>query len=99
MAIESLLLTCVIDARENRDVAVVDISGAFTQVDMDELMYMRLDGKMAEIMVRIDPELYAKFVVMERGKKVILKTTKRPLTYMLTVVFRWPLWVSSLPVS
>ena len=59
MAIESLLLTCVIDARENRDVAVVDIPGAFMQVDMDELVYMRLDGKMAEIMIRIDPQVYS----------------------------------------
>ena len=49
----------MIDARENRDVAVVDIPGAFMQVDMDELVYMRLDGKMAEIMIRIDPQVYS----------------------------------------
>eukprot|EP00978_Attheya_sp_CCMP212_P032460 scaffold126826_cov58-Attheya_sp.AAC.1 len=37
VAIESLMLACVIDAKEKRDVAVVDIPGAFMQVDMDEL--------------------------------------------------------------
>jgi hypothetical protein len=35
VAIESLLLTCVIDATEERDVATVDIPGAFMQADMD----------------------------------------------------------------
>ena len=79
VAIESLLLTCVIDAEEHRDVAVVDIPGAFMQVDMDELVFMRLDGKMAEIMVRIDPDLYSKFVVEERGKKVIYVELKKAL--------------------
>ena len=73
------MLTCVIDARENRDVAVVDIPGAFMQVNMDELLHMRLDGKMAEIMVRTDPEVYTKFVVMERGKKVIYVELKKDL--------------------
>ena len=61
----------MIDAKEHMDVAVVDIPGAFVHVDMDELVFMRLDGKMAEIMIRIDPQLYSKFVVEERGKKVI----------------------------
>ena len=79
VAIESLLLTCVIDVREHRDVAVVDIPGAFMQVDMDELIFMRVDGKMAEIMVRIDPQLYNKFVVEERGKKVIYVELKKAL--------------------
>jgi len=31
---ESLMIACVIDAIENRDVAIVDIPGAFMQADM-----------------------------------------------------------------
>eukprot|EP00978_Attheya_sp_CCMP212_P046654 scaffold403813_cov59-Attheya_sp.AAC.1 len=45
VVIESLMLTCVIDSKEERDVAVVDIPGAFMQVDMDELVHMKLEGK------------------------------------------------------
>lgn len=43
VAIEALMLSCVIDAKEGRDVATVDIPGAFMQADMDDLVHMRLD--------------------------------------------------------
>jgi hypothetical protein len=41
VATESVFLTAVIDAMENRDVAVVDVPGAFMQADMDELVHLR----------------------------------------------------------
>jgi hypothetical protein len=44
VAIESVMLSCVIDAEEDRDVAIIDIPGAFMQVDMDEIVHMRLEG-------------------------------------------------------
>jgi hypothetical protein len=34
--VEALLLTCAIDAKEGRDVATVDIPGAFMQAYMDD---------------------------------------------------------------
>jgi hypothetical protein len=36
VATESVFITAVIDAEEGRDVAVVDIPGAFMQANMDE---------------------------------------------------------------
>ena len=64
VAIEAVMLSCVIDAEEQRDVAFLDIPGAFMQVDMDEVVHMRLDGKMAELLVRIvDPTKHQKYVV------------------------------------
>jgi hypothetical protein len=47
----------VIDANEERDMATVDIPGAFMQADMDEPMHMRLEGTMAKLLVRLDPTL------------------------------------------
>ena len=48
LAIESVMLRCVIDARMERcDVVSVDIPGAFMQADMDETVHMRLHGTMA----------------------------------------------------
>ena len=38
VAIESLMLSCAIDAMEGQDVATVDIPGAFMQADMDKLV-------------------------------------------------------------
>ena len=45
VAIEAVMLSCVIDANERLNTATVDISGAFMQVDIDELVHLRLDGK------------------------------------------------------
>lgn len=71
VAIESLMLTCVIDAKEKRDVATADIPGAFMQADMDEVVYMRLEGKMVEILLEIAPEVYGPYVTEVNGKKVL----------------------------
>jgi hypothetical protein len=80
VAIESLLLTCVIDATEERDVTTVDIPGAFMQADMDELVHMKLEGTMAELLVlRLDPKLYRKYVQTERGKTVLYVELKKAL--------------------
>lgn len=79
VAIESLLLSCVIDAMEKRDVATVDIPGAFMQVDMDETVYMKLEGEMAELMVKVDPKLYREYVQLEGGKKVLYVELKKAL--------------------
>ena len=51
VAIESVLLSCTIDANEACDVAKVDIPGAFLQADMDDVVYMKIDGPMAELLI------------------------------------------------
>ena len=72
MATEALFITCVLDALKRRDVATVDIPGAFMQVNMgEETVHMKIEGKMARILERIDPTKYTKSVVMENGKPVI----------------------------
>ena len=58
VAIEAQMLSYVIDAKENCDVATVDIPGAFMQADMDDTVHMKMEGKIAEFLsVRIDPKL------------------------------------------
>jgi hypothetical protein len=79
VAIEAVMLSCVIDAEEERDVATVDIPGAFMQVDTDEIVRMRLHGKMAELLVHINPNMYQKYVVHENGKPVIYVLLKKAL--------------------
>jgi hypothetical protein len=79
VAIESVLLSCVIDTEEHRDVATVDIPGAFMQADMDELVHMKLEGKMAELLVKIEPKLYRKYVQIEKGKEVLYVELKKAL--------------------
>ena len=79
VAIESVMISSVIDAMENRDVATVDIPGAFMQADMDDVVHMKLEGKMAELLVRIDPKLYRKHVQLERGKQVLYVELRKAL--------------------
>ena len=59
---ESIFLTGVIDAHEGRAVAVLDIANAFLQADNDETVNMVLRGKLAEMMVRLDPSVYREYV-------------------------------------
>jgi hypothetical protein len=70
VATKSLILSCV-DAIEKRDVATCDIPGAFMQSDMKEKVVMKLEGVMAEVVLKIDPKKYEKFMVQENGKDVI----------------------------
>ena len=68
---EAVFMTAVIDAMENRTVAVVDIPGAFMQADMDPGVYMRIDGAMADLLMEIDYDMYHPHMVKEKGKPVI----------------------------
>ena len=67
------------EAAEGRKVATVDIPGAFMQADMDELVYVKFQGEMADALTRIDPERYAKFVVQEKGKSVVYAALSKVL--------------------
>jgi hypothetical protein len=51
VANESVMLSCVIDAK-------VDLPGAFMQANMEGTVHMKLEGTMAKLLVRIDPKLY-----------------------------------------
>ena len=71
MCIRDNIHNCVIDAIEGRDVATCDIPGAFMQSDMKDKVVMKLEGVMAEVIIKIDPKLYKKFVATENGRDVI----------------------------
>ena len=68
---KAVFMTAVIDAMENRTVAVVDIPGAFMQADMDPGVYMRIEGAMADLLLEIDYDMYHPHMVKEKGKPVI----------------------------
>jgi hypothetical protein len=55
---EAVFLTSVIEAQERRNVMTIDIPGAFMHVDIDELIHVRLEGPMAELLMRVNPTKY-----------------------------------------
>jgi hypothetical protein len=65
------MISCIIDAKQNRDVATMDIPGAFMQVDMDDIVHMRLEGTMVDLVVRPLPDTNKKHVTNEGNKKVL----------------------------
>jgi Reverse transcriptase (RNA-dependent DNA polymerase) len=72
VSIEAVFITCVIDAHEGRDGATVDLPGAFMQADMDELVHMKLEGTMAELLVKINPKMYRKYLIINKKGKPVL---------------------------
>ena len=79
IATESLFLSCIIDAEEERDMATCDIPGAFMQALMDETVHVRLSGPLALLLKRVDPKKHSKYVVMEKGKPVTYVKLKKAL--------------------
>ena len=67
------MLSCMIDAKEERDVATADVPGEFLQTDdISAESRIRLDGIMAELLAKINPELYQKLIFKdEKGRKVL----------------------------
>ena len=56
--LESVMITSVIDAKEGRDVAIIDIPNAFVQTKMEgKRVIMKMQGKLAELLVEIAPEV------------------------------------------
>ena len=68
---EALFITAVIDALEEREVAIVDVPGAFMQADMGSLVHVRFTGKMVELLLEIDPEEYGPYITTEKDQKVL----------------------------
>jgi len=70
-----MVLSCVIDAKENRYVVISDIPGAFLHADMEENVHMLLEGTVAEMIVKLDPSMYKKHKwYNKKGKDVICTT-------------------------
>jgi hypothetical protein len=69
---EAIFIQSTIFAHENRDVATCDIPGDFLQADNPDWVLMRLDGILTELMVKVAPKIYRKFITVNaKGKSVL----------------------------
>jgi hypothetical protein len=75
---KAVMLTCVIDAQEDRDIAVVDISNAFVQTvvneeDAEHCVIVRIRGPLVDILMSIAPDVYGPCVSTNKsGQKVLI---------------------------
>jgi hypothetical protein len=81
VAIESVMITSVIDASEKRDIATVDIPGTFLQANMDEIVHMKITGTLVDILVKLQSSKYERFVMVENAKKSLYVQLNKELHY------------------
>jgi hypothetical protein len=76
---EAVFLTSIIEAQERRKVMTIDIPGAFMQVEIDELVHVRLEGPMAKLLTWVDPNKYRTYICKENGKQVLYVELQKAL--------------------
>ena len=81
VATESVFITAVINTHEGRDVACFDIPGTFLHADVDEDIAMVLKGRLAELMVQVAPNLYRKYITVNRKGTAILYVKMQKALY------------------
>ena len=80
VSVEAVLMSCVIDAKEKRHVATTDIPGAFLHADMNDFVIMKIEGRLAELMVDVDRNVYSKYLTRDgRGKALLYVVLKKAL--------------------
>jgi hypothetical protein len=70
---EAVLLPCIINAKEERDVVVVDIPNAFVQTRVEndkDMAFIKIRGILVDIMVEISPDVYNSYISKDnKGSK------------------------------
>jgi hypothetical protein len=69
VATESVLLTCIIEADEGRDVATIDIPNAFIQTrveDEKDMAIIKIRGILVDMLVDIAPDVYKPYVTTDK---------------------------------
>ena len=88
------MITTVIDAKEGRDQLTADVPNAFIQAKInkkrgDKKIIMKITGKLVDVLVRLAPEVYSGYVVIEKGRRVIYVEVLRALYGMLISAMLW----------
>jgi len=93
VSLEAMMLSCGIDAKEGRYVAVTDIPGAFLHTYMKGTVHMILEGTSAKLIVKLEPKIYRKYVWHDKkGKPMLYVQLKKALygTLQVSLLF-WEL--------
>jgi hypothetical protein len=94
-ALESILITGVIEAKEERDVMTCDIPNAFIQAYLpkkepgEDRVVMKITGVLADMLVGINPESCRPAVVLENEKKVLYVEVLKAIYSMLEAALLW----------
>jgi hypothetical protein len=63
---ELVFITAIMDAHPGHNIACCNIPGAFLHADSDKDITMILKDRLAKLMVQIAPNLYRKYITVDR---------------------------------
>ena len=79
VSLEALMLSIMINAFEGRDVATVDILGAFMQTRQPGNVHIQQMGAMVKLLIASAPGIYDEYVVHEKGQMVLYAKLNKAL--------------------
>ena len=94
-ALESILLTTTVDAKEGRDIMSADVPNAFIQTPMppnkpgEARVMLKIKGILVDLLVKLAPEVYGPFVTFENNRKVLYCEVLQALYGMLIAALLW----------
>ena len=89
------MLTAAINAKEGRDVLSADIPNAYIQAELPptsegkDCILVKIQGELAELLMKVAPDYCTPFIVMERGIKTIYCEMTMGLYGMLIAGLNW----------
>jgi hypothetical protein len=96
---DALMLSLLIDAHEQRDVATADVAGAYLHAEMEDFTLLKMEGESVDIMCDVCED-YRKYVCVENGKKVLyLKLLKALYGCVQSALLWYELFSSTLQVA
>ena len=72
VATDSIFLTGVIDAKKLRVIAILDIANVFLHAENDKKILMLLCGRLAKMMLQVNPAMYRKYVTYSPNGQAML---------------------------
>ena len=93
---DALLMTLIIDAMEEREVATADVPGAYLHATMEDHVIIRMTGASVDVMCQVNPS-YRSYVTTEKGTKVLyLKLNKALYGCVKSAMLWYDLFVNTL---
>ena len=84
VATESVFITTAVEAHEGQDVATFDTTGEYLHTETYEDVIMSLQWALDELMAKVAPKIYQKYVITSsKGKLLLYVQIKKALYWLL----------------
>jgi len=72
VSLEAMMMSCANNAKEGRYVVVIYILSTFLHAYMDQDIHILLEGTILELIMRLEPMLYWKYIWKNKNGKPVL---------------------------